>query len=100
MSEAGADPVAVWMTEFPELAAGAVTEDITHGVSFRLRWADLAVRPVRLLGGDHFHPMLLLEAALDCLAGLSLHGHLDRVPLAAHLNRDCGGALHVRCPLF
>ena len=100
MSEAGANPVAVWMTEFPELAAGAVTEDITHGVSFRLRWADLAVRPVRLLGGDHFHPMLLLEAALDRLTVLSLHGRFDRVTLGAHLDRDRGGFLHVRCPLF
>lgn len=63
------------------------------------RWADLAARPVRLLGGDHFDPMLLLEATGNCLAALSLDGNLNRDALALHADRDRGVLVHFHCPL-
>ena len=48
--------------------------------------------------GDHFDPMLLLEAALDCLAVLSLDSHLDCDALALHANRDRGVLVHFQFP--
>lgn len=64
------------------------------------RRADLAARPVRLLGGDHFDPVLLLEAAGDCLAVLSLDGYLNRDALALHANCDRGVLVHFHYPLL
>lgn len=44
--------------------------------------------------------MLLLEALLDCLALLSLHGHLDRVALAFYLECQSDALAHGVFPLL